>query len=444
MSNIHTYEEALRYIYSFINTGSKPRGDTRDTRLARLRDFLVQLDQPHLPYPILLIAGTKGKGSTAAMCESILRAAGYKTGFYSSPHLHSFRERIRLNGMICEDKHLISLVNQLQPDIEAKADLNFWEVMISLAFVAFAQAEVDVAVLEVGLGGRLDATNVTEPLVSVITPISYDHTQTLGKTLAKIAAEKGGIIRPQGTVVVAPQFAEAMTTIEAICHQREATLTVVNEAMTWRTGRITFERQVVYLNDKAYTLSLLGHHQIINAATALIAAQQFAAKANLTLPEQALAQGLTQVQWPGRLEILSRDPLVVVDSAMNGHSARVLRHNWETYFYGRQVILIFSASHDHNEHVMLRELLPYTQHAIMTRAIQTRVTPVEQLVQAAQNLGHQVHTASDMAQALQMALDLAKEDNMICVTGSLYGMALAREAWLRRSGGQLPVMDPVY
>lgn len=445
MPAIETYTEALQYIYSFIRTDRKPapKWTKTDHVLDHLRAFLQRLGNPHECAPVLLIAGTKGKGSTAAMCERMLRAAGYRTGFYSSPHLHSFRERIRLNGDLVSEAELVRLLNEMRPHIAASPRISAWDLMTSLGFMAFAAAEVDVVVLEVGLGGRTDATNVSQPQVSVITPISYDHVQVLGKTLSRIAFEKAGIIRPQGRAVVAPQFPEAMTVFEAVCAERQATLTVIGDDVRWRVAQASLNQQIVYIDEQRYSLPLLGEHQALNAATAITAVRQFATAADLSLPPEALQNGLARVQWPGRLEILSREPMLLVDSAMNGDSGRRLHQALAHYFYGRNVVLVFGASRDHNYTATLKALLPNTRHIIVTRSRHPKSISPLILSRVAKALGSPVSITTTVDEAMQEALSLVAEDDVICATGSLFCAAEARLAWFRHAEHSLPPIDPL-
>lgn len=447
MMPINSYADALTYIYSHTNFERKmmPKYDTTELDLKRVQTLLARLGNPHRRFPSLLIAGTKGKGSTAAIGESILRAAGYRTGFYLSPHLHSFRERIRLSGEMVSEAHVVNLVKRFQAEFDAIPDLTAFEIITTLAFVTFAEAEVEVAVLEVGLGGRLDATNVTDPAVAVITSISYDHVQLLGDTLTLIAREKAGIIRPGALVISAPQVPEAMTSIEEICEKRKAELVVVNDAPEWRwtPGRVTLKGQAFYLNGQAYWLPLLGVHQATNAVTAMAAVAGMCRQASLTVPPQAMIDGVRTVEWPGRLEILRRDPYVIVDSAMNGDSAENLRRALSEYFPGRELILIIGATVDHEYTALLKVLLPLTNRIIMAQSRHPRAATPQTLAEAAMALGHKATTQPTIESALTAALDMAQPRDVICVTGSLFCVAETREAWLRNNDLPLPPIDPV-
>jgi dihydrofolate synthase / folylpolyglutamate synthase len=443
--SIETYRDALAYIYSHINFERRmmPTYDSDVLNLGRTKRLLAELGNPHCQVPSLLIAGTKGKGSTAAITENILRAAGYKTGLYISPHLHSFRERISVGGEMVSEAHIAELVKRLKPHFEAHP-VTVFEMITMLAFVTFAEADVDVAVLEVGLGGRLDTTNVVDPAVAVITSISYDHIQLLGDTLTLIAREKAGIIRPGAMVVCAPQVPEAMTSIEEICREREASLVVVDDHPDWRwqIGRVTFKGQAFYMKGHDYWLPLLGAHQITNAVTAMATVQALSDRMGLTIPQSAIAEGVSTVKWPGRLEILGHDPYVVIDSAMNGDSAHNLNRALHDYFPGRDVILVIGATADHEYTALLKNLLPLGNKIILTQSHHPRAATPEMLAEVAANLGFETTIEPTVERALQTALDSARPRDVVCVTGSLFCVASAREIWMRNHNLPLPPIDP--
>jgi dihydrofolate synthase / folylpolyglutamate synthase len=442
-----SYRDALTYIYSYTNFERKsmPRYDLDLLDLGRIRTLLERLGNPHSRFPSLLIAGTKGKGSTAAVSESILRAAGYRTGFYLSPHLHTFRERIRVNGVMVTEAHVSDLVDRFKPEFEAIPGLTAFEVITTLAFLTFAAAEVDVAVLEVGLGGRLDATNVANPVVAVITSISYDHTHLLGDTLTLIAREKAGIIRPGALVVSAPQVPEAMTILEEICDERGAELVVVGDSLAWQwsPGRVTLKGQRFFLNDQTYWLPLLGAHQVANAVTAIAAVEGMVQRTHLKVPRPAIVDGLRTLTWPGRLEILGRDPYVVIDSAMNGDSAEKLRRALLEYFPGRKIIFVIGSTADHEYAALLRNLLPFSDQIFITRSNHPRAAAPEVLAEVANSLGHEVRIEAHVNSALRAALAQANPRDVICVTGSLFCVADARLAWAELQGLPLPATDPI-
>ena len=438
---IKTYSDALAYIYAYTNFD--PANFDPSGGLARLRNLLAEVGNPQQKFPSLLIAGTKGKGSTAAMCESMLGQAGYKTGLYTSPHLHSFRERIRLAGELVSEATVVALTRRLQPFFEAAPGLSAFELITALAFVAFAEAEIEVAVLEVGLGGRLDATNVVEPVVAVITSISYDHTQILGETLTLIAGEKAGIIRPGAAVISAPQVAEAMQTIAAVCQAQQAQLTVVEREWPWQLEASDLSGQTFTVAGECYRLPLLGEHQVANAVTALAAVATFAEKTGFVVPMAARVAGLAQVRWPGRMEILQERPYLIIDSAMNGDSAEKLAQTLAAYFPAQKIYFIFGVSSDHPFEDMLTALLPLAQQIWLVSSGHPRAATPENLQAVVTEMGYPSRTASTVTQALEVALADAGPAEVICVTGSLFLAAPARLAWLRRHNLPLPPVDPL-
>jgi len=439
------YQETLAYIYSYTNYERRglPKYTMANYDLARIETLLARLGDPQQKLKSALIAGTKGKGSTAAFTESMLRAAGYRTGLYISPHLHTFRERIQIGGEMVSELDVARLIETLRPHLEAIPGLTAFEVITAMAFYAFAEAGVEVAVLEVGLGGRLDATNVSNPAVAVITSISYDHTQLLGNTLWLIAREKAGIIRPGARVISAPQVPEAMTIIEEVCAGRRADLVVVGEEeYRWQPGRATLRGQFFEMHGERFWIPLLGRHQLANAATALAAVDGMQERAGLVVPLSTRREGLRNAHWPGRLEILGENPYVVVDSAHNGDSANKLRAALQDFFPGRHVILVFGASADHPFEDALHELLPAAHQVVVTRSRHPRAAAPETLAQTVDALGFRASVAPDVPRALESALANAHANDLICITGSIFTVADAREAWHKRQGLPLPPIDP--
>ncbi|MCX7855234.1 MAG: bifunctional folylpolyglutamate synthase/dihydrofolate synthase [Anaerolineae bacterium] len=446
-----TYREAIEYLHSLTDYEKRriERYSPETLDLSRVERLLDMVGNPHRLYPSVHIAGTKGKGSTSAMIESVLRAAGYRTGFYTSPHLHTFRERIRIGADLISREDVVSLVEEFRPLIACVPGITTFEAITAIAFTHFARQKIDVLVAEVGLGGRLDATNVIRPEVSVITSLSLDHTQLLGNTLPEIAAEKAGIIKDGIPVVTAPQRPEALAVIEETARARQAPLTVVGRDWVWEPGPFdlkgqffTFHRIGEGRDDLAgeYWIPLLGRHQLENGATAL-AALQILLDRGFRLSRAAAQEGLRTVQWPGRLEILSTDPLVVVDCAHNPYSTEVLRETLREWFPGRRWVLIFGASADKDIPGMLRALLPIADHLIVTRSDHPRsATPVE-LADMAASVGGGAEIAVNIRRALQRALTLLGPDTGILVTGSIFLVADAREEWAEHNGQPVPDND---
>lgn len=450
--NLETaYQEALDYIYSFIDYSLKRtfRYSPENFNLGRMEKLAKSLGNPHQGYPIIHVAGTKGKGSVAAMCASVLQAAGYRVGFYTSPHLQDFNERIQVDGESISRADVVTLINEMKPNIAAIPELTTFEITTALGMLYFARCGVEAAVFEVGLGGRLDATNIVQPIVSVITSISYDHTYVLGNTLAEIAGEKAGIIKENVPVVSAPQEGEALQVIARIAAEKKAPLTQVGEHYLFTPLSYSLDGQSFSVwsqglkhglrkfrgssalngqQPRTFTIPLLGHHQVTNAATAY-AALQTACSAGIEISEEDIRQGLAKVVWPGRFEVLRREPPVVLDSAHNRDSAQKLRQTIDDYFPGYPVILVFGASEDKDIQGMFAELLPRVERVIATQSIHPRAIDSEKLVAFAQQFDKPARAISRIEDALQEALMIGQNGYLILVTGSLFIVAGARHAW---------------
>jgi dihydrofolate synthase/folylpolyglutamate synthase len=342
MSQHSAYQAALDYIFSFVDFSKTHTANLAPENfdLKRMYDLLERLGNPQKSYPSIHIAGTKGKGSTAALCSSALTAGGYKTGLYTSPHLEDFTERIQVDGESIPHEDLVALVETIKPHVAEIPGISTFEITTALGFSYFANEKVDAAVLEVGLGGRLDATNVITPLVSVITSISIDHVPILGTTLAEIAGEKAGIIKDGVPVVSAPQQPEALAVIREAAARAGAPLQVVGTDVEFAAGSHTLDGQEFTILDEQgrqvrLRIPLLGNHQVENAATAWTALHA-AAAGGLALQRDAIAAGFESVQWPGRFEILQRNPFILLDAAHNEDSARRLLETLEEYLPGRK------------------------------------------------------------------------------------------------------------
>jgi dihydrofolate synthase / folylpolyglutamate synthase len=427
-----TFADALSYLSSFIDYERQPQVPyTRETfNLAEFDRFLTRLDRPHERLQTVVIAGTKGKGSTAAMLASIAQTSGLTAGLYTSPHLCSVRERIRVNGEMIAEEVFASLVAELQPHLEAaglagvRRFRTFFEILTAMALVHFQRVGVDLAVLEVGLGGRLDATNVATPLVSVITPISFDHTEVLGDTIPKIAREKAGIIKPHGLVVVAPQRPEALTVIREVCMAQGARLCDVARELRWHPRDYRWDGSVVDLESttRAYPkleVPLAGPHQLLNAATAIAAAEQLQVQ-GLPITVEGIRRGVEQVQWEGRLETVSRPPWIVLDGAHNRDSARCLREALATCFPHRRLILVLGISANKNLQGIIEELAPLAAVTVATRAMVPRAAPVQHVADLASTWCRRIIVEEDTQKALAQAIAETRQDDLLLVTGSLY------------------------
>jgi dihydrofolate synthase/folylpolyglutamate synthase len=447
MQSEMNYQDALAYIYHFTDYEKKGFAVYAPEfySLKRVRRLLALMGDPQHAFRAVHIAGTKGKGSTSAMLEAVLRAAGFRTGLYISPHLHTFRERIQVSGKLIPESDLIRLLQQMRPLIEQVPDITTFEVMTSLAFGWFAEQGVDWAVLEVGLGGRLDATNVALPAVSVITSISYDHMLILGNTLTEIATEKAGIIKPQVPVVSAPQPDEVLAVLESVCAEQAAPLTLVGRDWTWRAGQANLDGQSfsAYHGQEQMPdlwLPLLGEHQLLNA-TVTLATLDLLRQGGAQIPDAASRAGLRSVCWPGRLEILGRQPFLVVDSAHNGDSAQKLMAALQALFDFERLVMIVGASLDHATPEMLHALLSPADRVIFTRSHHPRAADPAQL-QARAPEGIVSETSESVGEALDRALAEARPGDMLCCAGSVFVAAEARIAWFTRQGLPLPPLDP--
>jgi len=441
-----SYQESLDFIYSFVDFSMKRHVDDSHHffKLDRMRKFAELLDNPQDNYPSIHVTGTKGKGSVASLCASALQAAGYKVGLYTSPHLQEFTERIQINGMEIDKAELVALVNRLRPLTQQVPEITTFELTTALGFLYFAEQQVDIAVIEVGLGGRLDATNIINPLVSVITPISYDHRAVLGDTLTEIAYEKGGIIKPGKPVVLSPQQPEAEKELLRIAAERDAPITQVEKAYTYTEVAHNLDEQEMIITRRLTNngnaplslaaeplrlhLPLLGMHQVQNAATAF-AALDIIAQNGIMLTPQAVAQGFAQVTWSARFEILRKEPPLVIDSAHNGDSMRRLRQTLDEYFPGRAFILIFGASADKELDDMFREILPRVESVITTQSVHPRAANPQELARHIAHYNVPVQAINPAEAALSKALELAGSEKGIIVAGSIFIAAAIRSIW---------------
>ncbi len=454
-----TYHDALDYIYSFTNFEVTPTSNysSKTFDLTRMERLLAALGDPHKKFQSVHVAGTKGKGSTAAIMESILRAANHLTGLYTSPHLHTFRERISVGGEMISQNQVVAGVEKLKPLVEQIPGVTTFEVMTALAFDFFATRRVEFAVLEVGLGGRLDATNVVQPRVSVITSISYDHMAILGNTLAQIAHEKAGIIKPSVPIVASPQPDEASRVIAQVAHDKNAPLTTITSDLKFQTlapnksagvadCRFQLTPQTHNLDSQSFTLTrqpnfsplafdvkLLGRHQLANAATALATISVLRAQ-GVAMPDDAIRTGLANVEWHARFEILSREPYVIVDGAHNADSAHQLTITLRDLFPNARLHFVFGASGDKDIAGMFSEILPNVESLILTRSHNPRAADPSHLADLATRHGVQVSVFPDLATALEEAKQRAGKNDVVCVTGSLFVAAEAREILLAQRG----------
>ena len=433
--------ERIPYISHETERRHQPRYD-----LTRIDTFLTRIGNLQKGAPTIHVAGSKGKGSTAAMCANILRCQGYRVGMYSSPHLHTFRERISLSGKPIPGKRFAEVLDRLwepmlQLNDESEGRVTVFELLTAMGLAYFSEEKTDFNVIEVGLGGRLDATNVVEPSVSVITSLSLDHTQVLGDTIEEIAREKAGIIKPGIPVVTAPQTREAMQVIRDACSERGADLFTVGEDVRWKPRRSTFTDTMriappqhfeVHGRTGALDLqvSLLGPHQLENAAIA-VGVMEVLEEQGHTISKKSIADGLDTVQWPCRLEVLTdrggSGPLIVADGAHNPHSAERLREALADCFHYEEAVLVLGASRDKDLEGIVSALAPVASRAVVTSTRHPRSAPPALLADLFRSHGVESHTASNTADAVTLALDIAGKDDLVLATGSLFLAAEVRE-----------------
>ncbi len=427
-----TYDEALAYLRQLTNYEAPQSAplNAEHFRLATLDAFLQRLGAPHHAFPSVHIAGSKGKGSTAAMVAAVLERAGFRTGLFSSPHLVSIRERTQINRQWISSDHFAVLVAELRDHVDAFVNrqggrqLTFFEFNTALSFLHFARQHIDIAVVEVGLGGRLDTTNVLIPKVAAITPIGLEHTHILGDTLAAIAREKAGIIKPQSVVVSAAQAPEVIEVIEQRCQTQQAALAVAgrefhSDLTASSSDGSTFHFSGFGHDWRHLQLSLLGRHQVDNAAVALAIIAHLMAQ-GWPINRDHIAQGLSHVQWEGRLEILDRQPWTVCDGAFTVEAAQHLRRSLTELFDYQRLWLILGLSADKNLSGIVECLATLAHEVIVTPFHNPRSCDPQQLAAEVRRQGVPVRLAPDPITAWHWARAEVQPDDMICIAGSLF------------------------
>ena len=427
------YEAALAYIDTFINSERSPdfSRQARFYNLERISRLLAHLGNPHRRLKVVHVAGSKGKGSTAALIASVLTHAGYKTGLFTQPHLITPRERCRVNSRLISEEEFAQYVDRLKPSIEAMAELesigrvSFFEIYTALAFTYFADDAVDFAVIEVGLGGRLDATNVVDPLVSVITPISLEHTAILGDTHEAIAKEKAEIIKPNRPVVLAPQIPEAQAVFEAVARDRAAPMDNVGRDIhlrrkDWNINGQTFDLTAPSVSYPDLFLPLHGEHQAVNAATAIGCIERIRQE-GYKVPRTSIYGGLKEVHWAGRMQVVGQSPVILLDGAHSPTSAEALCKAIREVFRYRRLILVVGLMRDKDLRAIGEVLCAFADEIITTQAFDNpRVTPAEDIVGAWSEIGANFHVCPNVREAIPLAQSIATTSDLICIAGSIY------------------------
>lgn len=411
-----SYPETLDYLFSLHRFGIK-------LGLEAITDILARLGNPQRRYPTLHVAGTNGKGSSSAMLARILEASGYRVGLYTSPHLIDFRERIRVQETDISEESVCALTEQVRRTANPLTTLTFFEFTTALAFLHFRNQQVDIAVVEVGMGGQFDATNVLSPMGALITGISFDHEAYLGDSLQKIAREKAGIITQMAPVVLGPMPEDILQIFETQARKWQAPcFRMGREFSLLETSATTFTYQGPGWTIPGLQTNLPGRHQLVNATNAL-ALLEMAVDGTFSISPSSIRIGLQEVRWRGRLEIVQRNPLLLLDGAHNLAGAHVLFDFLHSQIHdgaGRKLILVVGMMRDKNLQGFLRVLIPIVDHLILTQPRMERAASVDELNQAVDRDDLVPCLLADSWEAVCKAKDIAKSADVICVTGSLF------------------------
>lgn len=431
------YDEALKFIHDTSKYGSK-------LGLQNITELLKRLGNPHKSFPSVHVAGTNGKGSVSAMTASILHQAGYKTGLFISPYLERFTERIQVDFKEIPKEALAELIGRIKYEIDGMVEDGFnhpteFELVTALGFLWFARQEVDIAVIEVGLGGRLDATNVITPVVSIITSISFDHTRILGNSLSEIVYEKGGIIKPGVPLVSYPQPPEAEKVLKGLAEERGCPYYfVAAEQVIEKNASFNEQHFDFAWKDKRFTdliIRLPGRHQQLNAACAL-SGIMILKESGFDIPDQAVYAGLEKARWPGRLEKVMDKPFILLDGAHNPAGAAALAETVKQYFYGKKVHLILGILQDKDAETVAKILCSIADSVSVTRSSSPRSILPDELAAVAGKYHADVRICDTLEKAISYGLEWARDDmkdekhrngKMLVISGSLYLIGEARQ-----------------
>ena len=429
------YQEVTNYLYTLNMFGGK-------LGLARIVRLLQLMGNPEKKFKSIIVGGTNGKGSTVAMISSILKEAGYKVGMFTKPHLSSLTERIIVDNKRIDEDSVVKIIEEIRNKIEImKKDLTFehptfFEVVVALAYRYFEQQKVDFVVLEVGMGGRLDATNVDNSLVSVITNVSLEHTKFLGDTVLKIANEKAGIIKENGILITGTENDEVYNLFKKTCEEKKSKIYRLGQDFTFEKINSdvsqNFNMRGIVNNYYNLHIPLLGDHQLFNASCAIAAVESLKFH-DIIVPSIAIENGLKNVKWPGRLEIVQEKPLVVLDCAKDPAAMRALKEAVQKKFKYKKLILVISISSDKDAHSMLSEIVPIADYVILAKhKVMNRGTNPELLAEMVDLHSKNFIIIEDVKDAVREGLSRANKKDMILVTGSLFTVGEAREVWYKK------------
>ena len=417
----HTYAQAERFILSREFFGMK-------LGLQNITEFLASLGDPQKQYPTIHIAGTNGKGSTAAMLSAILTRMGVQVGLYTSPHLVRFNERFRINDQDVDDWGIMDVFLRVKDIVDEREPPTFFEMTTAMALCLFAERGVDWAILEVGMGGRLDATNVIQPRITIINNVAFDHQEFLGCTLGRIAREKAGIIKQGVPLITAVKQPAALAVIKERCLAFAAPCYRVGQQIKVRSkGKRCFSYRGLKWRLENLQLPLAGSHQLLNAATALGALEVLQQLDRLQLTSEQVQEGLSKTRWPGRLEWFSQRPPVLLDGAHNNAGIVSLRKALQEEFTYRRLIIVLGIMADKDLWGMLHRLAPLADHVILTRPRYERAAEPESLRKMAGEFANRTELIRSVPQALKRAMTMATAEDLVVVTGSLYFIGEVKE-----------------
>lgn len=433
------YGEAIKYLKNLTKFGI-------NLGLDRITELLRRVGNPHLKLKVIHIGGTNGKGSVANMVASVLQAAGYKTGIFTSPHLHKYTERYRINGEQISEARVAEILTMLKPHLDNMVFEGFecpteFEVSTAMAFCYFYEEDVDLVVLEVGMGGAIDSTNVVHPLVSVITNVDMDHVEYLGNTICEIARTKAGIIKRGVPVVTAENKPKALGVIKDACLNNNAKLTIVGKDVVWYESNSSDisdnDESFMFLGQKFNVktlkneyldlhLPLLGEHQKTNAATAIAVLEELQ-EYGIFISADEIRRGLSSVRWPGRFEIVNRNPVIVLDGAHNVSGVESLCSTLNKYFSKRNIVLVLGMLADKERKKIVEKLVPISKKVVVTKPNSPRAQSWQQIAHWAREFLSEVYLIERIPEAVDKAIEIADLEDVICITGSLYMLADARK-----------------